>query len=175
MHTGARVCGPDKLKLLQQILDSILLKLQRHPSSRSVDECDGALFRFAGRWRDQTGDQFVGGITREDSMHIRLGISFGIAAMLMLTVPVQAEYLLNCRLMDQTNPDYKRYCAGELSNFDLVRQCSNQGICIVKAQNFKAAYAEHGASSQDARKSPGGSLIGASASTAGNLAGSLMG
>jgi hypothetical protein len=41
-------------------------------------------------------------------------------AMLMLTVPVQAEYLLNCRLMDPTTPDYKRYCVGKLDHFDKV-------------------------------------------------------
>jgi len=105
-------------------------------------------------------------------VHTRLSVSFGMAAMLMLTVPVQAEYLLNCRLMDPANPDYKRYCAGELDHF--VRRCSDQGICTVKAQNFKGAYSNLGASSQVARKSTAGSLIGAS--TAGNLAdGALSG
>ena len=107
-------------------------------------------------------------------MHSRLSVSFGMAAMLMLTVPVQAEYLLNCRLMDPTNPDYKRYCAGEFDHLELVRRCSDQGICTVKAQNFKGAYANLGASSHVARNSTGGSLIGTSASTAGNLAGGAL-
>jgi hypothetical protein len=32
MRTGVQVCGPDELKLLQQILDSIVSELQQDPS-----------------------------------------------------------------------------------------------------------------------------------------------
>jgi hypothetical protein len=109
-------------------------------------------------------------------MHTRLSVSLGMAAMLMLTVPVQAEYLLNCRLMDPTNPDYKRYCAGELDHLNLVRRCSDRGTCTVKAQNFKGAYANLGASSQVAGKATGGRLIDSTASNTHNLAdGALSG
>jgi hypothetical protein len=98
-------------------------------------------------------------------MRVPLGVSFGLIALVTLTVPAQAEYLLNCRLMDPGSPDYKRYCMGELSKLDLIKRCNSQGVCIVRAQNFKSAYA--------ANKSPTGGLV-SNVSSSGSLAGGAL-
>jgi hypothetical protein len=103
-------------------------------------------------------------------MRVPLGGFFGLAVLLTLTVPAQAEYLLNCRLMNPSSPDYKRYCVGNLSYVD----CSPQGVCIAKMQNFKSAYSTEDTGANEANKSPSGSLIGGRSSATGNIAGGAL-
>ena len=55
-------------------------------------------------------------------------------------LPAHAEFLLNCRLMDRHQPFYEHYCLGDKDSFLVVAKCSEQGLCMIKRQNFKGAY-----------------------------------
>jgi hypothetical protein len=92
-------------------------------------------------------------------MRVPLGGFFGVAVLLTLAVPVQAENLLNCRLIDPGSPDYKRYCMGELSQF-VVRQCSAQRVCTVKAQNFTSTFSARPAGALSSGSLAGGAVSG---------------
>ena len=54
--------------------------------------------------------------------------------------PSQAEFLLNCRLMDHRHSFYEHYCLGDQDSLLVVARCSEQGYCVIKRQNFKGAY-----------------------------------
>jgi hypothetical protein len=52
----------------------------------------------------------------------------------------QADYRLNCRLMDPSDRNFKRWCMGEIGEHVYVRPCPTQGLCGVRVQNFKSLY-----------------------------------
>ena len=55
--------------------------------------------------------------------------------------PAQAEFLLNCRLMDSAHPIYRQHCKAE-TGYLLASECLDARICIVKKQNFKGIYSD---------------------------------
>jgi hypothetical protein len=85
-----------------------------------------------------------------------------------LPYPTHAEYLLNCRLMDPDNPNFKRWCLSEVEHRRyLVNQCSAKDHCTVRVQNFRSTYSKNVAMSQNA---PLESFGGGSVAAANSLA-----
>jgi hypothetical protein len=81
-----------------------------------------------------------------------------------LPYPTHAEYLLNCRLMDPDNPNFKRWCLSEVEHRRyLVNQCRAKDHCTVRVQNFRSAYLKNVAISQNAPLESFGRGIGVAA------------
>jgi hypothetical protein len=58
---------------------------------------------------------------------------------LVLSGSSHADYRLNCRLMDAHDPNFKRWCLGQLENRELVVQCAAE-LCKIKVQNYTSVY-----------------------------------
>jgi hypothetical protein len=79
-------------------------------------------------------------------MRAYLFICLGLATGLTFPLPSHAEYRLNCKLMDHHSPNFKRWCLGDEEQPPyVIRQCSTQGLCIVRAQNFGSAFLKNDA------------------------------
>jgi hypothetical protein len=111
-------------------------------------------------------------------MRARSIMGLALVSMLILPLPSQAEYLLNCRLMDHRNPNFKRWCSSEVEQ-KVVRHCSAQGLCVARVQNFGSVYSKSVVASKG-EPIRGGIVSGAkvssvaTTSTVGNTVGSTL-
>jgi hypothetical protein len=114
-------------------------------------------------------------------MRTYLFICLGLATGLIFPLPSHAEYRLNCKLMDHHSSNFKRWCLGDEEQPPyVVRQCSTQGLCIVRAQNFGSAFLKNDASRTTAPVRPtglvgSGALSTAASNTASGVADSVKG
>ena len=70
----------------------------------------------------------------------------GIFAILLgvvaFSVPSEAEFLLNCRLMDpDAVPIYRQHCKWQTL---VIKKCRVEEPCAIRMQNFRSVYARNG-------------------------------
>jgi hypothetical protein len=71
-----------------------------------------------------------------------MGIFVILPGLVTFSVPSEAEFLLNCRLMD---PDavsiYRQHCKWQTL---VIRKCRAEEPCAIRMQNFRSVYTRNG-------------------------------
>jgi hypothetical protein len=71
-----------------------------------------------------------------------LGTLIVLPGVVIFSVPCEADFLLNCRLM---NPDavpiYRQHCKWQTV---VIRKCRVEEACAIRMQNFRSVYARNG-------------------------------
>jgi hypothetical protein len=71
-----------------------------------------------------------------------LGILIVLSGVSLFSVPCEADFLLNCRLMNQNAISiYRQHCKWQTV---VVRKCRVEEPCAIRMQNFRSVYAKNG-------------------------------
>jgi hypothetical protein len=71
-----------------------------------------------------------------------MGIFVVLPGVVIFSVPSEAEFLLNCRLMDpDALPIYRQHCKWQTL---VIRKCRVEEPCAIRMQNFRSVYARNG-------------------------------
>jgi len=103
--------------------------------------------------------------------NMRTVAAFICVAAFASACPAQAEFLLNCRLMDANHPIYRHHCKAE-TGYLVASECLNARVCVLKKQNFKGIYSDGLGLEHDGISSATSSLLTSPGETLASSAGS---